>query len=53
MGTYKRYCKNIIKQYGKHILRYEERLNNPIETKKWIEFKKNIILIEELICLII
>ncbi len=33
MSRYKRYCRNILKQYGKNIKAYEERLDNPLDMK--------------------
>jgi len=42
---YKRYCKNILKQYGKHIKAFEKRLDNPIDLKEnnisWTNSKGN------------
>jgi hypothetical protein len=37
MSTYKKYCKNILKQYGKNIKKFEERLDNPLDDSEVAE----------------
>lgn len=34
LGPHGKYCKRILKQYGRHIKSFEERLEDPIETKR-------------------
>lgn len=34
MAIHKRYCKRILKQYGKHIKNWENRLDNPLDDKR-------------------
>ena len=42
MSIYKKYCKNILKQYGKHIKIFEKRLDEPLEMKRVVKsLRKN------------
>lgn len=44
LGPHGKYCKRILKQYGKHIKAFEERLDNPIETKRTPKFDRRIVM---------
>ncbi|MFW6130678.1 MAG: hypothetical protein ACOC56_05775 [Atribacterota bacterium] len=33
MATHKNYCRRILKQYGRHIKNFENRLDNPLDMK--------------------